>query len=362
MNATKTITALFLTTLLAACGGASQTSMPGTGTPPGSSAPGAQDVLSGEWTGKFDDMIDFTGTLKLQNGTVTGRIAFLGESYDVSGSWSASSGRLTFQYPHRNGLVRAQGTVQAGSFQGTYTVGNDPASGNVVMRRTAASPGETSSPVPYTMKGTVKNSAGQPLAGVEVWADNTLYYNMNVVGRTDAQGRYSLSLPRDQVGTWQAGGTFKTVYHGTTYELGMKLDNDAAFATDAGAIRNFTVLTSGEKPGGGYYGGTVWVYGNYKNGDFKNRYVELTLTPDGPLLDGSAGETLKRFVDGNTVVDVPIGRYTVTARYLPEGGSPQPMLVMRQDEDTFAPSTTLMFRKEPQYGIMADFNLQLAPR
>ncbi|BDP44026.1 hypothetical protein DAETH_39950 (plasmid) [Deinococcus aetherius] len=225
-------------------------------------------------------------------------------------------------------------------------------------------PGTTdpSQPTPYTMKGVVRNASGEPLAGVEVWADNTLYDNMNVLGRTDAQGRYSLSLPRDQLGTWQAGGAFKTVYNGDAYELGMEVDNTASFATDAGAIRNFTVKTSGEKPGGGYYGGTVWVYGNYKNGDFKNRYVELTLTPDGPLLDGSTGETLKRFVDGNTVADVPIGRYTVTARYLPEGGAPRNMLVMRQDEDTFAPSTTLMFRKEPKYGVMTDFNLQLAPQ
>ena len=53
-------------------------------------------------------------------------------------------------------------------------------------------------------------------------------------------------------------------------------------------------------------------------------------------------------------------RYKVTARYLPEGGAPQDMLVMRQDENMFEPSTTLMFRKEPQYGTMADFNLKLA--
>ncbi|GGO38728.1 carboxypeptidase regulatory-like domain-containing protein [Deinococcus humi] len=222
-------------------------------------------------------------------------------------------------------------------------------------------PIDPSKPTPYTMKGVVKNAQGQPLAGVEVWADNTLYYDMNVLGTTDSQGRYSIALPRDQLGTWRAGGRFQRSYHGETYELSLEVD-EAAFATDAGAIRNFTLKTSGDRPDGHYYGGTVWVYGNYSNGDFKNRYVELTLTPDGPLLDGSAGETLKRFVDGNTVADVPIGRYTVTARYLPEGGTPQNMLVMRQDEDTFASSTTLMFRKEPKYGVMTDFNLKLASK
>ena len=222
-------------------------------------------------------------------------------------------------------------------------------------------PTNPAAPAPYVLQGVVNNAQGQPLAGVEVWADNTLYDNMNVLSVTDAQGRYSIALPRDQLGTWQAGGRFQRSYHGETYELSLEVDNEAAFTADTGAVRNFTLRTSGERPDGHYYGGTVWVYGNYSQGDFKNKDVELTLTPDGPLLDGSAGETLTRFVDGNTVADVPIGRYKVTARHVPEGGAPRNMLVMRQDEDTFAPSTILMFRKEPQYGVMTDVNLKLAP-
>ncbi|MFC4637849.1 carboxypeptidase regulatory-like domain-containing protein [Deinococcus hohokamensis] len=214
----------------------------------------------------------------------------------------------------------------------------------------------------YTMQGVVVNAQGEPLAGVEVWADNTLYYNMNALGVTDSKGHYRIELPREQLGTWRAGGRFLRTYHGETYDLGLVVDDEAPFQAEDGAVRNFTLLTSGPRPDGGAYGGTVWAYGNYSNGNFQNKDVELTLTPDGPLLDGSAGTVLKRFLDGSTVRDVPIGRYTVTARYAAQGEAPQEMLVMRQDETIFAPSTTLMFRKEPGYGVMADFNLKLASK
>lgn len=224
---------------------------------------------------------------------------------------------------------------------------------------TTPGPTNPTAPTPYTMKGVVKNAAGQPLAGVEVWADNTLGYNQNALGKTDAQGRYSISLPRDQIGTWQAGGKFGRQYHGQWFELSLVVDNDTAFATADGAIRNFTLMTSGEQPGGGYYGGTVWAYLSFGGDEFEMNRVEVTLTPDGPLLDGSAGQTLKRFVKGNLIEDVPIGRYRISAMYRPEGGTPRPMVVMNRSEQEYADSTVVMFEYAPKYGIMAEFNLQL---
>lgn len=70
----------------------------------------------------------------------------------------------------------------------------------------SAAPTASPQATPYIMTGVVKNSAGQPLSGVEVFADNTLslYHNMNALGTTDAQGRYRIELPCE-VGTWRPG-------------------------------------------------------------------------------------------------------------------------------------------------------------
>ncbi|MEU5869198.1 hypothetical protein ABZ815_49095 [Nonomuraea sp. NPDC047529] len=47
--------------------------------------------------------------------------------------------------------------------------------------------------------------------------------------------------------------------------------------------------------------------------------VQLTLTPEGPLIDGSEGSPIvgmaTRNGDGSGLGDVPIGRYRITAEY-----------------------------------------------
>ncbi|WP_052351638.1 hypothetical protein [Deinococcus pimensis] len=212
----------------------------------------------------------------------------------------------------------------------------------------------------YTMTGTVRNAAGQPLPGVEVWADNTLYYNMNALGTTDAQGRYSIALPRDALGTWRAGGRFQKKYAGQWYDLSLDVDNPAAFSADTGAVRDLTLRISGERTGGGFWGGTVYAYGSYGAGSFDLDHVELTLTPEGPLLDGSAGKVITTGLDGSVVRDVPIGQYRVSARYLPDGEAPRAMLVAPPNTDAYGTSATLTFEQSVSYGQLLDFNLKLA--
>lgn len=354
----KTMATGVLTALLVLCGGtglAGQTQA----APPAKTA--TADAVSGTWSGKFDDMIDFTARLKLQGSKVTGSVTYLGKTYPVQGEWKAASGRLSFSYQHRNGLVKVVGTVKNGALQGAYDL-NGP--GTVAMKRAAGTGQANTSattfntPTPYVLKGTVKNPSGRPIPGVEVWADNTLYSNMNALGRTDAQGHFVIELPRDRLGTWHAGARFRTVYDGEAYELDLAVDNDAAFATDKGAVRNFTLLTSGKR-GDGYWGGTVWAYPSSRGGNFENKDVEVTLTPVGPLLYGSAGQVLKRRMDGNTIPDVPLGKYRITARCVPQGGPAVNMLVKSPQKDEWATSLVVTFRREPQYGVMADFDLSL---
>ncbi|GGO40026.1 carboxypeptidase regulatory-like domain-containing protein [Deinococcus humi] len=221
--------------------------------------------------------------------------------------------------------------------------------------------GQPGQAAPYTMTGTVKNAAGQPIAGAEVWADNTLYYDMNALGTTDAQGRYTIALPRNQPGTWRAGGHVKTKYANEWYELSLVPDTNAAFATDQGAVRNFTLRISGERPGGGEYGGKLYPYFGEAGGDFDMDQVEFTLTPTGPLIDGSVGSVITRHRDDTMVRDIPIGKYVVTARYVPTGGPVRPMVLMGRNESAYAPSTTITFRESPSYGLFADLTVSLAP-
>ncbi|PYE55421.1 carboxypeptidase-like regulatory domain-containing protein [Deinococcus yavapaiensis] len=319
------------------------------------------DVVSGAWSGRFDDMIDFTAQLKLQGANVAGTITYLKETYQVGGRWDAAAQRLKLTYKHRNGLVTIAGVVKNGALIGAYDLKGP---GALTMKRAGSAASTTAGATatndftkatPYVLKGTVKNPAGQPVAGVEVWADNTLYYNMNALGKTDASGHFVIQLPQGQLGTWQAGGRLRTVYQGESIELDLQIDKDDAFTADKGAVRNFTLLTSGPR-GNRYWGGTIWP--NDGSGYVYER-VEYTLTPVGPLVDGTAGQILKRFAKGNIIPDVPLGKYKVTARYLPTDGPERDMQLKSRDADEWDSSVVITFRREPQYGLMADFDIRL---
>jgi hypothetical protein len=133
---------------------------------------------------------------------------------------------------------------------------------------------------------------GRPLAGVRVYAKNTLLYNTNAIGVTDAQGRYRLDV-REPMGTWRVTAQLRREYEGHTYTLDLHPENDepAPFAGVDGAVRNFSWRVSGRTPSGGYYGGRVYVSGipgGWMN-DVEHEDLELEFTPVGPLIDGSVG-------------------------------------------------------------------------
>lgn len=51
------------------------------------------------------------------------------------------------------------------------------------------------------MTGIVKSENGQPVADAEVYAENTLQYNVSQPGMTDAQGHHRIALPKNELGT-----------------------------------------------------------------------------------------------------------------------------------------------------------------
>jgi hypothetical protein len=207
---------------------------------------------------------------------------------------------------------------------------------------------------PYIVQGQVTDAQGKPLANVQVFADNTLYYNTNAIGITDENGFYSIDV-HEPMGTWHMSAQYTLGYQGESYTFSLHPDNDNPFPGADGAIRNFEWRLSGETPQGFYYGAVMWVYADYS--DFSllvenMENVEITLTPDGPLVDGSVGETIVH--QGAYAEDIPVGRYSVTARYLPEG---KPLLVRLRDTGDYAESVTALIKKNQWSEVMLELQV-----
>jgi hypothetical protein len=219
------------------------------------------------------------------------------------------------------------------------------------------SPGEPGGVEAYIMKGQVTDAHGVPLAGVEVFADNTLLYDSNLLASTDANGTYRIDLSAFTT-TWHAGATLNATFEGQTYAYSLEPSDDSVFAGVDGAIRNFTWKLTGAQPGGGYYGSVVYVYGDFATTDFLVDDVELTLTPEGPLIDGSAGQSIVQQPLGGEIVDVPIGRYTVTGRYLEPSGSVRPLLIASEGGSDFAASKSVTFSNDGYYGTTMELTVR----
>ena len=208
----------------------------------------------------------------------------------------------------------------------------------------------------FVASGTVVDGLGKPLPNVEIVVDNQLLYDSNETGKTDARGRYRIELP-SFAATWHASATHSVEYHGTTYVFSLHPNDDSAFAGNTGGVRNFEWKLSGTRPDDGFYG--AYVVGYTEPGDFDLQVtdVELTLVPDGPLVDGSKGETVSgKFVstpDGDAVQDIPLGRYTISAELegVPLG------IRIRNSGAAYEESLTSDF--DAPYGSLPIYNLEV---
>jgi hypothetical protein len=176
--------------------------------------------------------------------------------------------------------------------------------------------------------GKITKSDGSPWAGVKVIVENTLFYNTYVAAVSDEKGMYRVKMPSS--GTYHATADVEMPYNGQKYTIRLHPDNDDPFGTN-GAVRNFTFKLTGAYPDGlGHYGGTVMVDKDVMSELYDSENVELTLTPVGKLIDGSSGQTLKlkpgqpRTDNYGKLVDVPIGRYNVSAVYI-SGSTRKPL-------------------------------------
>ncbi len=181
---------------------------------------------------------------------------------------------------------------------------------------------------PFTVTGLVLDTQGQPLEGAEVVIVPDIVGG-DVRVRTDANGRYKVSSLIDV--SYKARAYIEAPYNGhpNCQTLSMSLvmtnaDEDISFVVnDQGAERNFQWQLTGKRDGG-FYGAEIdFPYIPEKYRDIAN-VIELTLTPTGPLIDGSEGSVLVRdflFNETYKVEDIPLGPYTLQAVLVGNDGS-----------------------------------------
>jgi Carboxypeptidase regulatory-like domain len=254
---------------------------------------------------------------------------------------------------HLSRLARRALALATAAALAACAAGDGAGSGTPTEPTGGTTPPPTSgqpSPSAGLVTGTIVDAAGRPLAGVRVVADNTLFYDSNVTGTTDAQGRYRLDLGRVPA-TWHMTAQVSRTYNGQEYTFDLHPDSDADFSGLDGAVRNFDWRLTGKRPEltDGYYGGTVYAHIDIFHwpDDADARDIEFTFTPVGPLVDGSTGPSLTlRAADGSRIPDVPVGKYTVTARLAPQGAAARPLTIRLATGGAYASAVTAVWPRD----------------
>jgi hypothetical protein len=163
-------------------------------------------------------------------------------------------------------------------------------------------------------------------------------------GKSDANGYYEIAAPWGAAEFYTASYTME--YGDGRAAFGLRpVDGEAdTFATANGCVENWVIAAYGvadpdsasDQPhyAGNYYGGSFSVNYNVMDSRFPNdtdlpdgSEIELTLTPVGPLIDGSTGKTIivRRAISESSrssfyVNNIPVGQYRVTGK-MTRGGS-----------------------------------------
>jgi hypothetical protein len=198
-------------------------------------------------------------------------------------------------------------------------------------------------PEPNIIKGRVIDAASQPIVGAVVNADHALRYNANIQARTGKDGMYRLKVP---AGPYRVTAKLTRDFLDVRYTFDLHPEMPDDVNGDEGAVRDFTWRLSGRRPppSDGFYGGLVVAY--TRPGDFSVQIsdIELSLTPDGKLIDGSNGKSITGKLvstgDGFALRDVPVGNYKITARHVAKGEAAAPLQVRVRNTGEFVANVT----------------------
>ncbi|HQU82574.1 MAG TPA: hypothetical protein PKY59_05605 [Pyrinomonadaceae bacterium] len=214
------------------------------------------------------------------------------------------------------------------------------------------------SPKPGKVRGYVKDWSGKPLAGANIGIRSSYLAGMYSGGQgvTDKNGYYEIAPPKGMAHFYNAGYQIdwgEGVAAVSLHPADGKLDS---FVTSDGAVENFVLLpygiTSRENlqenahlPST-FYGGAIflsWYSAEADDGNAPpfavkdNAKLEITLTPEGKMLDGSSGQPIIiRKTAGISgafrIHNIPLGRYKISIK---ANGKPLKMKDTKKNNPSF---------------------------
>jgi hypothetical protein len=195
-------------------------------------------------------------------------------------------------------------------------------------------------PKPNKVRGYVKDWAGKPLAGATLGIRASYFAGQysGAQGTTDANGYYEFVVPKGSAHFYNAGYQIEWgdgVAGVALHPADGKVDS---FTTADGGVENFVLLPYGitsrenlqqsSHLPSTFYGGAIFLnwYSAEANNDSappfavkEGAMLEVTLTPEGKMLDGSAGQTIvirkTMSISGAfRIHNIPIGRYRINIK------------------------------------------------
>jgi hypothetical protein len=202
------------------------------------------------------------------------------------------------------------------------------------------------------VRGYVKDSKGKPVKGAVIGVRSSAVggFYSGATGTSDEKGYYEISVPWGAAHFYTASAAVP--YGEGRAAMGLHPSDGQvdSFASANGLVENWVMLAYGiadpdevqDKPhySGNYYGGAFTMDFNVADRRFPDDYslpegadLEVTLTPEGPLADGSTGRPIiiRRTIreDSGAVCNInniPVGQYRIAARLL-QGGKAAPLLI-----------------------------------
>jgi hypothetical protein len=177
---------------------------------------------------------------------------------------------------------------------------------------------------PGVISGRAVDSLGRPLAGTRIWIRPALTGGL-LQTRTDRDGRYRVAglikrIPY-RAYAWHSFGA-------NGNEVCVRLGHDEpadyeAFVPDRPLVRNFRLRHEGkiEDYDGQVFGGEMRLF----VGDIPAGPLDLSFTPDGPLIDGAPSKPFTRALDTRRdvlIYGIPLAAYRVSARAGGEAAQP----------------------------------------
>ncbi|GAB3319907.1 hypothetical protein GCM10027299_12970 [Larkinella ripae] len=204
------------------------------------------------------------------------------------------------------------------------------------------------------VQGRVVDGQGQGVANAEIIANSTDWHNKTTTGYTDAKGNYRFKLPTGVAeGSYTVSGSVTIKYHSKNFKMALYEENSRVFSAYEGAVRNFVFRLTGKRTAdddetASPLGATLEVHHDVNHLESEN--IELTLEPDGPLVDGSTGRKIVTMMPtaGYNIKDIPLGKYKISAR---DKASGQRLGVTIMDSfKDYAPSVTGLFEDDDFIG------------